>query len=351
MGALMVLITGATGAVGPSVVRACHEAGFRIRTFSADQCEGGVLPDDVEALVGDVCDASAVHRATEGADVVVHLAAVLHRFEPTGALTSEYWRVNVEGTRNVVDAAVTAGVKRLVYVSTVSVYGPGRGETMDETTCPEPTTEYGRSKLEAERIVRAAGMDGRAIGSVLRAAAVYGPRVKGNYRRLAEAIACGRFVPVGRGDNRRTLVYETDLAQAVLIAAAHPGAAGRTYNVTDGRVHTLAQIIEAIYRALGRKPPRLHVPLRAARMAIDGQEVLCRMLGRKPRVTRWMLDKYTEDIAVDGSLIQKEVGFRPQVDLRTGWREVVASLHSGRPPESKRVVKRLQSPEPNREQP
>jgi UDP-glucose 4-epimerase len=276
--------------------------------------------------IGDVCDSQTVASAVAGAQVVVHLAALLHQFGDPSTLDRRYEQVNVGGTENVVRAASAHDVTRLVFLSTIAVYGESRGQMIDERTTPQPVTGYGRTKLAAEELVLAANSGGRRIGAVLRAAAVYGPRVKGNYRRLALTIARRRYVAVGPGQNRRTLVHERDLAQSVVLAAAHPAAAGAVFNVSDGRVHTVATIVDAIHRSIGRTAPRFHVPLGAARIAATMCERAGRVIGFRPPLTRALVDKYTEDIAVDGTLIQRTLGFVPAIDLETGWRETMAAL-------------------------
>jgi UDP-glucose 4-epimerase len=320
------LVTGATGAVGPRVVRACQAAGYAVRTFSVDPPAADVLPAGVDVRIGDVCDSQAVRSAVAGSDIVVHLAALLHQFENMAAGDHQYERVNVGGTENVVRAAMAEDVGRLVFLSTIAVYGPSSGQLIDERTPPRPDTAYGWTKLAAERAVLSATSGGRRIGTVLRAAAAYGSRVKGNYRRLALAIARGRYVPVGRCLNRRTIVHDRDLADAIVLAARHPAAAGALFNVTDGRVHTLAEIVAAIHRAVGRKPPRLYVPLTAARAAAALCERTYPMVGRRPPVTSALLEKYTEDIAVDGTLIQRALGFVPAVGLEAGWQDTMQAL-------------------------
>jgi UDP-glucose 4-epimerase len=321
----VVLVTGATGAIGPTVVSACQAAGYAVRTLSRHPPTGVAVPG-VDVRLGDVRDSQTVHSAVAGADIVVHLAALLHQFDPVLSPDRLYEEVNVGGTENVVRAAIAHHAKRLVFLSTIAVYGESQGQMIDERTVPRPDTIYGRTKLAAEQLVLSATSGGRSIGTVLRAAAVYGPRVKGNYRRLAKAIARRRYIAVGQGRNRRTIVNEHDLARAVVLAAAHPAAAGAVFNVSDGRVHTLAEIVAAIHKAIGRQSPRLHVPLGAARIAATICEGACRVVGFRPPVTRALLDKYTEDIALDGTLIQRTLGFVPAIDLDTGWRETMAAL-------------------------
>ena len=136
----LVLVTGATGAVGPSIVRACQAAGYSVRTLSVDAADRGVLPSGVDARVGDVCDSQTVRSAIAGVEIVVHLAALLHQFGDEAGLGPEYERVNVGGTENVVRAATAEGVGRVVFLSTIAVYGPTSGQLIDENAPPRPDT-------------------------------------------------------------------------------------------------------------------------------------------------------------------------------------------------------------------
>jgi len=302
-------------------------AGYWVRTLSLDQPSKGQWSDDVETRIGDVTDKSAVQSAMQSVDAVVHLAALLHIANPPPEMREKYERINVGGTATVVEAAIEAGVKRVVLFSTIAVYGHADGCVLNEQSPTHPETFYAETKLSAEQLVlNAKRKDGQHLGTVLRLGAVYGSRIKGNYERLTQALARNRFIPIGNGLNRRTLVYDKDVGRAAVLAVSHPAAAGRVFNVTDGAFHTLNEIIESICSALGRKPPRFSLPLGSTRALVGLVEKGCRSLGIKPPVTREMIDKYTEDIAVDGSLIQKELGFMPQYDLKTGWEETIREM-------------------------
>lgn len=327
----LALVTGATGALGPRVVEALHGAGYTVRTLSLDARDPGLLPASIETRLGDITDEAAVRAAMAGVDVVVHLAALLHIVNPSPELRPKYERVNIGGTQIVVEAALAAGVKRLVFFSTIAVYGYGSGRFLDEDTPAQPDTFYAQTKLAAEEIVLAARRaDGEPLGAVLRPAAVYGSRLKGNYERLLQALARGRFIPIGPGTNRRTLVYDRDVANAVLLAAQHPSAAGRVFNVTDGEPHMLREIIAVMCQALGRRPPHVALPVGPIRLAASVIERTARLARVKSPIVQATVDKYTEDVAVDGSRIRRELGFVSQYDLVAGWRETVAELrHSG----------------------
>ena len=148
----LILVTGATGAVGPRVVHALDQAGFRIRTFSVDTPAAGMFPQNVEVLIGDVTDQVAVQSAMQGVDAVVHMAALLHIINPPPELCEKYERVNIGGTATVVEAAIKAGVKRVVLFSTIAVYGLSDGRVLNEMSSTHPDTFYAQTKCAAEQI-------------------------------------------------------------------------------------------------------------------------------------------------------------------------------------------------------
>lgn len=302
------------------MVEAVLQCGYEVRVLARRKPPEGMFSRPVEAVWADLLDHGELARSVEGMDAVIHLAAVLHLLNPPPSLSSEYERVNVGGTAALVAAAANAGVKRIVYFSTIAVYGPVGPRMITEDTSPAPDTPYARTKLAGESIALAARRaDGHPLCSVLRVAAVYGPRIQGNYKRLVEALAQGRFLPVGRGSNRRTLIYQSDVGRAAILAACHEQAAGRLFNVSDGTVHTVNEIVVAICQALGRRPPRLSIPVAPVRATAYAVEKAFHLLGKRPPVTAATIDKYTEEIAVDSTRIQTELGFQPAVGLQEGW--------------------------------
>lgn len=324
----LILVTGATGAIGPVVVDVLHKSGYRIRTLALD-----TLPDNpwskeaVESFVGDVTNPFHISSAVKGVDAVIHLAAQLHIVNPSEQLSDSYRKINVEGTRTLVEAVVRSSVNRIVLFSTIAVYGKSHGQIINEDTLPEPVTLYGQTKLEAEKIVLSAlDAEGHSLGTVLRLAAVYGPRLKGNYEHLLEALGRGWFVPVGKGLNRRTLIYVKDAAEAAVLALSHPAAAGRVFNVSDGQYHSMNEIISAICVALGRRTPRFHIPIAPARAAAALAEDTASFLGFRSPLCRAMINTYTEDIAVESSLIGPTLGFQPRFDLIGGWQDAMQEM-------------------------
>jgi UDP-glucose 4-epimerase len=316
------LVTGATGAIGQVLVRKLLGQGYQLRVLVRHTLPLNGLPESVGVFQGDITDSHVLNAAATGADVIFHLAAKLHVNNPTPPLHEEYKRVNVEGTRRLVEAAQRAQVRRLILFSTINVYGPSQpGQILSENFPLHPDSWYAETKAQGEQIVLS-GLP----AVVLRLAAVYGPGMKGNYARLVRALARGLFVPVGNCSNRRTLVHVQDVVTAALLAAQHPAAAGQIYNVTDGHVHTLNEIIAAICQALGRRPPYLYIPVTMARLPAGLVEDALRIAGRQSPLGRFTIDKFIEDVAVHGDRIQTELGFRPAYDLEAGWQETIAEL-------------------------
>ncbi|MEN6638069.1 MAG: NAD-dependent epimerase/dehydratase family protein, partial [Smithella sp.] len=138
----LILVTGATGAVGPRVVAALLESGCGVRTLSLDAPPAGAWLEAVDARLGDITDPAAVQTAMVGVDGVIHLAALLHIVNPPPELRSRYERINVGGTANVVEAARQAGVGRVVFFSTIAVYGASAGGVLTEDSPLRPDSFY-----------------------------------------------------------------------------------------------------------------------------------------------------------------------------------------------------------------
>lgn len=321
-------MTGATGVIGPTLVGRLVEHGYQVRVLARKPPAPGLFSRAVEVAYGDITDEVAVHTAVAGADVVFHLAAKLHINNPDPALRSEYNRINVHGAQLIAQAAAEAAVARVVFFSTIAVYGQTRpGEVLDESSPARIGSLYAESKREAEFVMLTARRrsDGEPLAVVLRVAGTYGPRIKGNYRQLAEWLRRGWFVQIGRGDNRRTLVHHYDVAAAAVLAAEHPRAAGAIFNVTDGSIHTFREIVAAIALAMNRRAPAFFLPETPIRLGAGLFDGMLK-LGRHSAIAQPLLNKMLEDLAVSGRKIQDVLGFRPVFDLETGWAETIKQL-------------------------
>ena len=316
------LVTGATGVIGVPLVEELIKEGHRVTILARDASKTDFFPDSVKIVRGDLSDRKSLEKASDEAEWIFHLAAKLHISNPSPELRGEYLETNVEGTRRLLEIAARNRTEKFVFFSTINVYGASRRpEIFDETSPLNPIGFYGESKVLAENLVKEAkNSEGKKIGVCLRPAAVYGSRMKGNYLQLARAIKRGRFFFIGDAQNRRTLIHQKDAARAA-VTAAEKADGGSVYNVTDGEIHSFREIVEEISRAAGVRPPRLQMPVAPFRIGFDALHLLEKFTGLKFPFNKAMLEKLLEDIAVSGEKIQKELGFRPQFDLRKGWLE------------------------------
>jgi UDP-glucose 4-epimerase len=313
-----VLVTGATGFVGPALVEALLAAGHRVRV--ALRRDAALLPGVEYTMTGGVGPATDWRPALLGISAVVHLAARAHVTE-TGADALERFRaVNSAGTRHLAEAAAAAGVRRFVFLSSVKAMGESspRDRALTEADTPAPEDAYGISKREGEIALLDVAASSGLEPVILRAPLVYGPGVKGNFLRLMRLVDRGIPLPFGAVANRRSLVARANLAAALALCLRHPDAAGETFLVADGEDLSTPELIRRLARALER-PARLF-PLPPALLSRVG-----RLIGREPEIAR-----LTGDLAIDSGTIRARLGWQPVVAVDEALAETAAWYRSRR---------------------
>lgn len=305
-----VLLTGASGFVGQATGRALKAAGHSVRRVLRQAGEG-----DVFRLDG--IDGQTDWRgAFEGVDVVVHLAARVHQMADTAADPLAAFReVNTAGTEHLARAAAAAGVRRLVFVSSVKAVAEATspGAYLDEDAQALPVDPYGISKYEAERALHRVAAETGLEVVIVRPPLVYGPGVGANFRALMRLLGKGWPLPLACVDNRRSLVSVDNLADVLCCCVRHPAAAGRTYFVTDGENVSTAELCRRIGRALGRPARLLPVPVCLLRLAGT-------LTGRSAAVQR-----LTESLALDSGRIRRELDWTPPYSLDQGLAATAAA--------------------------
>lgn len=308
-----VLVTGSTGFVGTALT-AYLDADGRFAVRCANRRESGGAPPGAERiLVGETPAAEDWRRAVAGVDAVVHLAARVHVMRDDAAdPLAEFRRVNVAATMDLAREAAAAGVKRLVFLSSVKVNGDCGLYT--ENSVPAPEGAYGISKHEAEVSLRSwASYSGMEV-VIIRPPLVYGPGVKANFRSLMRAVARGIPLPFGAIHNQRSLIAVQNLVDIIVTSIEHPGAANETFLVSDGEDLSTTELIRRLGTAMGR-PARL-VPVPAFILMASGA-----LLGRA-NVARRLLGSLTVEI----SKARRMMGWTPPVSVDEGLRRAVASL-------------------------
>jgi nucleoside-diphosphate-sugar epimerase len=300
-----VLVTGAGGFVGRALVAALSAAGRPVR---AQLRRPVPLPHGVEAVrIAEIADADW-GAALQGVDRIVHLAARVHAEGAEAADEHAFLAVNRDATARLAAAAAAAGVRRLVFASSVKAMGEASppGGALDETAPCQPADPYGRSKRAAELRLAEIAAGSRLEVVVLRPPLAYGPGVGANFRRLLRAVDRGLPLPFALIRNRRSLVYRGNLASALIAALDHPGAAGETFLVADGPPWSTPDLVRRLAAALGR-PARL-LPVPPALLAAGG-----RLAGRGAAAGRLL-----GDLAVDDRRLRSRLGWAPPVAPEAG---------------------------------
>jgi len=315
---MTVLVTGATGFVGGHVVRALRNQGEAVRAMVRDVSSArSRFPPDVELIQGDVTCPEDVDRAVRGCEAVYHFAA-LHR--QAKYPDEMYWAVNARGTENLVQAALRRGVRRFLHCSTVGVHGNAYVPA-DEHAPFAPEDIYQETKLAAERAVRSAMAEGLQA-TIVRPVGIYGP---GDMRflKLFRTVQNQTFRMIGSGDTVHHLMYIDDLVAGVLLCARHERAAGEAYILAGPRYTSLNDLVRATARAVGRPPPRGHVPLRPVMLAAKLTESVCRPLGIEPPLHTRRVGFFVNDRGFCSDKAARELGYVPRVDLDEGLARTV----------------------------
>lgn len=321
---MKVLVTGATGFLGSHLVDRLVARGDDVRALVRRSSDTSHLKSlNVTLIEGDVARAETVAPAMEGVDVVYHAAAKVTDWAPW----REFERTTIQGTGNVLRAAASAGVKRVLYVSTDAVYALAalRGRITEDSPLERHfgwLDYYRRSKSAAERIARRYQRSGRLEVTILRPGLLLGERDRTIYPGTVEFLESSTSAYIGEGNNRLPYVYVGDVAEACVLGGTLPQATGRIYNVASDESVTQRDLFEAVAAAAGLQPPRRSVPVRAAYLAALVLEAWC-LLGaqrRRPSLTRYGINLIALNYDEDCSRLRKELGWRPTVDLREAIR-------------------------------
>jgi nucleoside-diphosphate-sugar epimerase len=305
-----VLVTGATGFVGRSLCTRLHGLDIDVR-MAVRGPESVMLaepPTRTAMVVGDIGPKTEWMEALNGVDVVVHLAARVHVMrETTVDPLAEFRNVNVAGTERLARQAASCGVRRLVFLSSIKVNGEvTRNKPYTEDDEPHPEDAYGISKREAEQVLwRVADETGLEV-VIIRPPLVYGPGVKGNFLTMLKIVRRGIPLPLGGVTNRRSLIYVENLADAIVLAATHPLAAGNTFLVSDGEDVSTSELLRSLARLLDAPSRLVAVPPSLLRLA-------GRLAGKSKAVERLL-----GSLCVDNGKIRRILGWQPPFTVAEG---------------------------------
>jgi nucleoside-diphosphate-sugar epimerase len=314
------LVTGATGFTGSNLCKRLAADGESVVAWVRPTSKVGNLAAlGIDCREVDICDAGEVRAALEGFDTVYHIAAAFRVEHPD---IEEFRRVNVGATRNLLEAAGDAGVKRFVHCSTVGVQGDIDDPPADETYRYGPGDHYQQSKMEGELVALEHVAAGAPV-SIVRPAGIYGPGDR-RFLKLFRPISRGRFVMIGNGEVLYHLTFIDDLVDGIVRAGRRPEAVGEVFTLAGPRITTLNELVAAIADAVGTSPPRWRLPYGPVYGASVVCEKLCRMIGIAPPLYPRRVEFFEKDRAFDISKARRLLGYEPAVELREGLARTAA---------------------------
>jgi nucleoside-diphosphate-sugar epimerase len=327
----LAVVTGAPGWLGTSPVEALAKGvSFRSITVAPRRVRCVAVPDadittlaalgpNVEVVRADLREARALEGVCDGATTVFHAAGIVHPRR-----VKDLYTINVDGTRNILGAAIASKAKRFIYVSSNSPAGLNEtaGRLMSEQDPPRPYLNYGLSKLQAEWVVNDAFRAGRIETAIARPCWFYGPHQPARQTKFLRMIKGGRPIVLGLGGNLRSLTYVDNAIQGLLLLESVEKAAGQTYWIADQRPYSFIEILETVAKIL-------EVDIRPRYLPSVGSDVarfvdsLLQMAGLYQQEIH-VAGELAASIAVSIGAARRDLGYQPEIELEEGMRRSIA---------------------------
>jgi UDP-glucose 4-epimerase len=329
-----VLVTGANGFIGQHLCRYLIDNGYQVRgLYHENRPLYFVSKQEIEWVNADLSDQSSIQGVTDSIEVIIHLAAI-----PRNDLRKtweDFLAINVNGTRYLLSEAQKSGIKKFIFISTVEAAGYGDGiHPRTEDDPPKPDNNYGKSKLEAEKLVLSEQWTFKK--TVLRLPMIYGPGTLLVVPKLFGMVRKGFYPFIGSGKTLMEFCYVGNVAKAIALTIESGKTDNKLFYISDHRSYTIKEVIDAIAHAMGKKYLPLHIPQPVANMTAVAFEILARIYpyppvvspySKKPFFTRETVRWTTRNINfISTEKFQKTTGFIPPYSIDQGCAETVKWL-------------------------
>jgi nucleoside-diphosphate-sugar epimerase len=319
-----ILITGGNGFLGRNLVVPLQARGDTVRVLAIPHEDTTWLEErGVAVFRGDIRDRDTLRAPMRGVEGVFHLAAMVGVWRPM----QDYRATNVTGTENVCRAALAAGVRRLVHISSAMVYDMAAGGPVTEADGLSPLDEpYSVTKAEGDLLVQRLIRAEHLPAVIIRPGTLFGPGDRLNFGRIADRLRAGKGLIIGSGRNAVPFVYIDDMVRGLLLALDHERAVGQAYNIGDDGALTQEDLLRAIAAEIGARPPRVHVPYRPLYAAAYVAERIANVSRNKipPVVTRHGVKLYGADNRLAIEKARRELGYEPAAPFRERIRQTAA---------------------------
>ncbi len=312
-----ILVVGGSGFIGSTLMKRLLDHGHNVRNFDIAQSRSfGSL-----TTIGDIRNLEALTRAFEGIGIIYNLAAE-HRDDVTPV--SLYYDVNVQGSKNILQAAEINGIKKIIFTSTVAVYGLNKPNP-DEASPTKPFNHYGRSKLEAEKIFTEwVGKSGSRVLTILRPVVVFGEGNRGNVFNLIKQIQSNKFMMVGLGNNRKSMAYVGNIAEFLVKAMEfEPGK--HLFNFATKPDLAVRELVEFIRAELGVSARIPKLPYAVGLAGGLGFDLLSKACGKKFPISSIRIRKFCANTTVSTTALEK-IGFNSPYTLHDGLKRMIGNL-------------------------
>jgi nucleoside-diphosphate-sugar epimerase len=317
-------VTGATGFIGGRLARGLRDRGDEVVALVRSPGNAQPLADlGCELVEGDLTDEAAIRQGVQGCDAAFHVAGMYKVGVPLGK-RSEMWEANVHGTELVLRAAIDAGVRRTIYVSTINAFGNTKGKVVDETYerhGDDFLSLYDETKFRAHQVTVDLIGEGAPV-MIAQPGGVYGPGDTSDLTNLMDQVKTGRLKFKVFPETGFNFVYIDDAAEGLLLIH-DKGRIGETY-VLGGQITTMGEIVDKVAEISGRRPPRFTMPTAMIKASIPLAPLLTRAMRLPPNlreliraadgVTYWATD----------AKARSELGYAPR-DLDSGLRQTLAA--------------------------
>ena len=318
------LVTGATGFLGSHLAKALAQRGYNVRALVRNTSKLSRLQgQDIENVEGNLLDIDSLKKATSGQNIVFHNAGIVNEW----GKRETFYKVNVDGAKNLLEACLASGIKRFVHTSSVTVLGKPCGKSpMDETF---PYTEryfefYTETKILSEKVVLDYYNKEKLPVTVIRPGIIWGPGDTTILPRLERLTRKGFVFNMGKGNNVLCLSYVSNVVEGLILAAESPVAIGQIYHITDDEKITSQTFFTELTKIMGLHPPTISIPFSVLYATAYIWETLAKSmkLSKPPLITRYGVCLLGYDFNYDISKAKRELGYSPKTSFKEGMENI-----------------------------
>jgi len=321
-----VLVTGATGFIGRHLVKKLIELKYQVRCLVRKCSDITYLKTlGVDLYTGDLLQIHSLNNILDEIDIVYHIAGIVY-----SRRVRDFYNGNITATRNLLEVCKNSNVKKFVYVSSIAVYKPPENRTLltEDSPC-EPITVYGRSKLEAEQLVKHYFVKYNLPTVIVRGPIIYGPyepKILTNF--FLKILKKTKIPIVGNGKNYRSLCYVDNFIEGLILVGENSTSTGKVYNISDKIPYTLNEILKTGFEIVGEKINVIYLPMWIGSIFWLISNLIQRLI-RIYLIEFYGIKTTMLNLGCDISRIENELGYCPQMSLKEGLRRTFSWIKEG----------------------